>query len=533
MDVHAVSLPSVALVAASLVGIIPPLPATAADPVQHAKCVRMLRVTGVAPDDVLFLRSSPNVPDPPEADNRLIGIPPEARRIEELGGREGGWQQIRYVGQEGYASSRYLAPDTIDCPAAQERLVPAAAAPEPREVRPRNEPANKIPAPTTPPSVPSSTVPSTTASIQVMGPRSAMPSALHTTVEDGYRIEESFFNVTIGASSVLLQGLIVKRADAVGKLPIMLYTHGTTPSMEKRQEMSPRGIKDGSLRLVRDYARRGWLGVVVLRRAYGQSDGPDPVTGYKCDSSTPSFQDGMDAAADDLEATLNYVGRREDADTSRMMALGVSGGGGAVVALSARNIPGLKLVVNVSGGLALLNCDKNSDRLVEAMRFYGARSRVPNLWYYAKTDSIFPEQTVVKMRTAFLEGGAYAKLVHYPALVTPSMDGHNLWGKQTSMIMLDIDGFLRKHDLPTWDYSEARALVEKHGIKRWAHSIELYAAAPGYKALAKSMTSDFIADTYASDTLEHAKERAVAVCQQRYPGHTCTVIDPSENRDDR
>jgi hypothetical protein len=46
----------------------------------------------------------------------------------------------------------------------------------------------------------------------------------------------------------------------------------------------------------------------------------------------------------------------------------------------------------------------------------------------------------------------------------------------------------------TWDYSEAKALVEKHGIKRWAHSIELYTAAPGYKALAKSTTSDFVAN---------------------------------------
>jgi len=233
--------------------------------------------------------------------------------------------------------------------------------------------------------------------------------------------------------------------------------------------------------------------------------------------------------ADDLEAALNYVGRREDADASRIMALGVSGGGGAVVALSARNVPGLKVVVNVSGGFALLNCDKNSDRLVEAIRNYGARSRVPNLWYYAKTDSIFPEQTVVRMRAAFLEGGAYAKLVHYPQLsAAPSTDGHQLWSKQSAMVMLDVDGFLRQRSLPTWDYREVKALVEKHGIKRWAHLIELYTAAPGYKALAKSTTSDFLADTYASDTLEHAKERAVAVCQQRHPGHLCTVIDPPE-----
>ena len=146
---------------------------------------------------------------------------------------------------------------------------------------------------------------------------------LRATLEDGFRVEEGFFTVKIGGRSVLLQGLIVKQADAVGKLPIMLYTHGTTPSIHQRQAMTPRGVKNANLRIVRDYARRGWLGVFVLRRAYGQSDGPDPITGFKCDSSTPSFQDGIDAAADDLEATLNYVGQREDADPSRIMAFGV------------------------------------------------------------------------------------------------------------------------------------------------------------------------------------------------------------------
>jgi hypothetical protein len=87
-----------------------------------------------------------------------------------------------------------------------------------------------------------------------------------------------------------------------------------------------------------------------------------------------------------LEATLNYIGRREDADLSRIMAFGVSGGGAAVVALSTRNIPGLQVVVNVSGGFALVGCGKNSDRLVAALptlitlsarygRYFHARAR--------------------------------------------------------------------------------------------------------------------------------------------------------------
>jgi hypothetical protein len=95
--------------------------------------------------------------------------------------------------------------------------------------------------------------------------------------------------------------------------------------------------------------------------------------------------------------------------------------------------------------------------------------------------------------------------------------------------MLDVDRFLRSDGLPTWDYEEAIALAEKHEIKILPipSLIELYLASPGYKALAQSTTSGIsVADTYASDTLEHAKQRAVAACQRRFPGHACKIIDP-------
>src|SRR5262245_1151172 len=241
----------------------------------------------------------------------------------------------------------------------------------------------------------------------------ASPVALRSTVEEGYRVEEGFLRTIINGRLVLLQALVVKKA--AGKLPIMLFTHGTVPSPKGRQEMTPRGVKDANLRMVRDYARRGWLSVYVLRRGYGQSDGPAHVVSLKCDTAHPTYQDFMSADADDLEATLAYVGQREDADASRVVAFGASAGGAAVVALGARNIPGLQLVVNVSGGLRLSNCTaaSNHERLVAAMRHFGTTSRVTSLWYYAKNDRTFPEDTVAEMRTAFLEGGAYARLTNY------------------------------------------------------------------------------------------------------------------------
>jgi dienelactone hydrolase len=365
----------------------------------------------------------------------------------------------------------------------------------------------------------------------------ASPLALRSTVEDGYRIEEGFLRTAIKGRLVLLQALVVKKADAAGKLPIMLFTHGTIASPKGRQEMTPRGVKDANLRMVRDYARRGWLSVYVLRRGYGQSDGPAHTVSLKCDTTHPTYQDFINADADDLEATLAFIGQREDADAGRVVAFGASGGGAAVVALGARNIPGLQLVVNVSGGLKLSNCTaaSNHERVVTAMRHYGTTSRVTNLWYYAKNDRTFPEDTVAEMRTAFLEGGAYAKLTNYEKVTDfktgEEVDGHLLWSKHASAIMIDIDGYLRSKNLPTWDFNDVRALANKVGIKKDVPSIlELYIASPDHKALAQSTTSETsFTDTYNSATLEDAKKGAISACQKNYPGHTCKIVDPLES----
>src|SRR5436190_16065191 len=47
-------------------------------------------------------------------------------------------------------------------------------------------------------------------------------AALKVTTEDGYHIEEGLFRLKIKGRLHLLQGLIVKKVDAIGRLPIML-----------------------------------------------------------------------------------------------------------------------------------------------------------------------------------------------------------------------------------------------------------------------------------------------------------------------
>ena len=83
-------------------------------PARSQECLALLRVVGVAPDDVLYLRFEPRVPDLEEESNKLIGIPAEARGIEQLA-MNGEWRLVRYMGIIGYANGTYLRRDVLLC----------------------------------------------------------------------------------------------------------------------------------------------------------------------------------------------------------------------------------------------------------------------------------------------------------------------------------------------------------------------------------------------------------------------------------
>ena len=136
---------------------------------------------------------------------------------------------------------------------------------------------------------------------------------------------------------------------ASGRMPIALIAHGKPTTQGRMSDQHAQM----HLPQARDLARRGWLAVVVMRRGYGSSDGPHPVP-LSCASKC--FRSEFESEADDLQATLTAIAQRPDADPARMIALGVSAGGAAVIALSARNPPELAAVINISGGLRFEPC---------------------------------------------------------------------------------------------------------------------------------------------------------------------------------
>jgi dienelactone hydrolase len=324
--------------------------------------------------------------------------------------------------------------------------------------------------------------------------------------------EPAYFRVTIEGRTVRLQGMTVKRPDAPEKLPIALITHGKPPNQAGMLDLQPTHLAG----LARDLARRGWLAVIVLRRGFGQSDGPMP---RPATCASTSLSERFSADADDLQATLELISQRSDADGTRAIAIGVSAGGAAVSALAARNPKNLIGVINVSGGLRFKSCSKD-DALVAAYRAFGATSRIPNLWLYAKNDSLFGPDLVDRMHNAFLDGGGDVKLVMYDPFGT---DGHSLFQNGRYQWMMELDSFLRFRKLPTWQPRDVDALMQKLDSKN-RDFVEKYLAAPSQRAIARSTTSDYLHMSWGFATIELARARALEGCRKQKPDEQCTLV---------
>lgn len=329
--------------------------------------------------------------------------------------------------------------------------------------------------------------------------------------------ERQYLRVKIGGKDVRLEALFVKRADAKGRLPIAFFNHGRPAFSEMSLDQSLIA-DDPGINLMADIARRGWLVVAVHRRGFGLSDGP-----VQADSpcTVDAYMSWMNADADDIEASIAVVAKRADADPSKMIALGGSAGGAASLALAARNPPGLAAAINLAGGEHWSGCAALHDSIPIDFKNLGARSRIPNLWIFAKNDLNHPLDQIEVMRSAFAGAGADLKLV----LLEPiGEDGHtglySIAGR--TQWLVELDGFLRAHNLPTWPISSVDTTLQK---LQWPPSqrayVQAYLAAPGEKAFARTLGKQS-AFYQTAATLDDARKRALDSCQQK--GDACAIV---------
>jgi dienelactone hydrolase len=179
----------------------------------------------------------------------------------------------------------------------------------------------------------------------------------------------------------VLEAVLIRPSEP-GRYPLALIAHGSPRAGNDRANMTPLAMLPQAI----EFARRGFAVVIVMRRGYGGSDGGWAEGFGSCDNA--NYVAAGNAGAADLKTTLDFVSHRPDVDPTRMIAVGVSAGGFATVALTADPPPGLVAAISFAGGRGSLENDRvcRPDRLIDAFHTYGKSSRVPMLWVYAEND---------------------------------------------------------------------------------------------------------------------------------------------------
>ncbi len=213
----------------------------------------------------------------------------------------------------------------------------------------------------------------------------------------------------------------VFRPAGAGPFPIVVLSHGSPRSAADRRRV-------GRIRFeqhARAFVGMGYAVVVPTRRGYGDSEGYWAESYGSCE--LPDYHGAGLESARDILAGAAAARNLPGLDARHIVLVGQSAGGFGSVAASTLELPGVVGVVNFAGGRGSRGSNNvcNESALVDAMRRYGATSRVPQIWLYSPNDLYFRPELARRMHAAFVGAGGRAQFVEAPHF---GADGHDYFG---------------------------------------------------------------------------------------------------------
>jgi dienelactone hydrolase len=269
----------------------------------------------------------------------------------------------------------------------------------------------------------------------------------------------------------------------------------------------------------------GWVALIVVRRGYGVSGGDsDGNHAGRCPAT--DYEAAAAYSAEDLRVAIDYARALPEVDATRILAAGVSTGGLATVALTAKAPPGLVAAVNFAGGRgSMADHDVcNAGDLISAYRNFGKSSRVPMLWLYAENDKYFWPELAQKFDEAFRSKGGQDEFVLAPAI---GEDGHSLF-RHIDAWSTTVDTFLKAQNLTP--LTELLPEVEAPNVPPPAgltegglHAFHSYLTLGPHKAFAVSGQSfGFSAGQISTDL---AREKAIEACKHpQQSKESCKIV---------
>src|SRR5262249_21651148 len=173
-------------------------------------------------------------------------------------------------------------------------------------------------------------------------------------------------------------------------------SHGSPRDPHARQGPRKRYVAQS-----RWFLERGYAVLIPMRRGYACSEGEWAESFGAC--ADPDYFGAGRTTADDIRAAIEHVARRPEIDPHRIVLVGQSAGGFGSLALASTKPAGVVAVINFAGGRGSRKSGQvcAEDRLVDAVRRYGASVEVPTLWLYSENDGFFAPALARAMFDAF------------------------------------------------------------------------------------------------------------------------------------
>lgn len=216
-----------------------------------------------------------------------------------------------------------------------------------------------------------------------------------------------------------------------GQRPMVVINHGTSEWTRHAVAMPV------YYWLSRWFVDRGYIVVLPQRRGHGATGGDLVEARGNC-ADPDHYTSGL-LAAEDIAAAIHYMSEQPFIAPGETIAVGISSGGWASLALASRSDSNLRAVINFAGGrgghaFGRPNALCAPARLVEAMGRYGASARAPTLWLYAENDSYFGPDIARAMHASWTDSGGTADLHVFPKYgseghaLADDQSGWYLWG---------------------------------------------------------------------------------------------------------
>ena len=242
------------------------------------------------------------------------------------------------------------------------------------------------------------------------------------------------------------------RPVGTGPFPLVIMNHGVSQDPRERSFFPLVEFRDAAYW----FARRGYMVIAPVGPGYGGGGLDLPERGLyglffshigNCDN--PNFLGTGLAVATVDNWIIEYMTRQKLIVPDKVVAVGQSAGGWAVIALSSLNPASVRAMITFAagrggrvGGKPNNNCAP--DKLVAAAAEFGRTSRIPMLWIYTANDTFFGPELSKKMHQAFTAAGGNAE---YRMLAPFGSDGHFLIGSPDAVPIWAplVSQFLDKH----------------------------------------------------------------------------------------